>query len=188
MLASHSACLVTADPDFTGPKPTRPLLIESPLTPSGKFIESVKLDGSYPTLTFHALVLSEDAGREVEVLLALNYGGNKSSAGPADDYPDKRVLSSSTLAAGPRVVSLNWTPPDIKAPDDRKCNSITMYATHQLINEGELRECPASPDDVTSLSWFVALCGASASECSYDDCPGAAGEVLTYCENLELAP
>ncbi len=182
MTSSSSACLVTADPDFTGPERTAPLLIESPLKPTRSISEVVKEAGVWPTINFQASLVSEDVGENVQVILALNYGTTITPEGPADLYPDNKQLDASTMDAGPREVSLTWTP---SGDEKRACNSITMYATHALLNITNKRKCPKSPEDASYLSWFVVLCPNGLGSCNYDDCPGAKNEELTYCENVE---
>ncbi len=182
MVSSSAGCLVTADPEFTGPQPTRPLLIESALSPTRSISEHVKELGVWPPVKFTALLLSEDAGENVQVILALNYGTTSTPEGPADLYPDNKQLDASTLTAGPRVVTLSWTPEN---PVTRFCNSLTMYATHETLNTTNKRKCPKSEDDASYLSWFVVLCPDGLGSCNYDDCPGAKKEELKYCENYE---
>jgi hypothetical protein len=183
MVSSSVGCLVTADPEFTGLEQTRPLLIESGLSPTRSITEYVPEASVWPPINFTALLLSEDAGEDVQVILALNYGTTSTAEGPAEQYPDNEDLTASTLTAGPRAVTLSWTPDDKKIT--RSCNTLTMYATHATLNTTNKRKCPKSENDVSYLSWFVVLCSDGLGNCNYDDCPGAKKEELKYCENYE---
>ena len=60
-----------------------------------------------------------------------------------------------------------------------------MYATHATKGNAATgaRKCPKDSNDVSRLTWFVALCKDGLSSCDFSDCPESQDEELPqYCD------
>ncbi|MBI4701475.1 MAG: hypothetical protein HY744_10000 [Deltaproteobacteria bacterium] len=186
-----SSCLVTASPDFSPPKCTRPQILDHTAIPNpAKLVQFLPaVGGGYSRTYFSADVVSEDTScedpsRKDDVLVALliDLGQPNPGGKPYLHGFEGTPLPGASLADGPRRASVGWTPE--LSTTALGCHTATLVATHELTKVEEYFYCPKDPNDMSMLTWFVTLCSQTSEpgaptqwECEYDNCPTAGEQV-----------
>jgi len=182
-----SGCIVTDSLDLSVEQ-TPPSLTASDFTRTSELIEFHPVDNVYTQQDFRASVESEDNGVDLQTVLLFDYGieisANSQGQGPWLAAVPGSPVDATTLAAGPREISIPFTPNDLVHAVG--CHTVTMLVTHQFKQEQGAFYCPAQVDDVATLTWFVSLCENGTNECPTDNCPVKAGEG-SYC-TIEAPP
>lgn len=166
-------CIVLGDPQYREPERTPPRLRRvSPVEPA--FIE-LQDDDSQVSIAFRVTIESEDLGEPVRLVLLEDLG----RAG--DTRPYEQVLASNSVAPGSlregqRSGVITWE--EFLLPDT-ECRRVTLLATHEFDGREPRFNCPLDPNDVDTLTWFVARCRSRGDSCNFDDCLTSDEEGIT---------
>lgn len=177
----QSGCLLLDMPSFEPPQATRPLLLATNASPNPAELTRVEADGSQEFLVD---VLSEDAGREVRIVMLVDYGTPNVLEYPYLDFADEKTVPSGTLAEGPRrAPTLKWFPSNGPAQAGAPgCHTITLIASHDFDD----KRCPLDLEDSSQLTWIVEVC-AQGGVCPTTCNPAQAGCVPFVCPQPTVA-
>lgn len=179
-----SSCLLLGEPDTTPPTRTRPELRALGPAPTEVYI-SVATGNAHAPIDFTAEVRSEDAGDELETILLIDYGQSNALGTPwLDESPVSLNPSGpATLSDGWRFLKGVWLPQQINVGDP-ECHTVTMVVSHQFEETLERAYCPADPEDVARITWFVHLCQDPTGEtCPVTECAKGPDTDNPYCDS-----
>ncbi len=169
---TSTGCLVTATPDFTPPKPTRPFLIPSSVDPDARgviLIDTVEHPKSQTSIQLSADVVSEDQGAIVLGVLYIDYGHVVGDRPFAELIQIADVAPSTLTDEKARPIPATWNlAASTVLPG---CHTVTMLVTHDL---DRVSSCPHCRNDSSQITWQVFDCGGTSAAMCHPD--------LTTCE------
>jgi hypothetical protein len=203
LIGSQAGCLVTSEPTFTDPVPSKPIVVGTEPTPT----ELLRVSGPnnvFSNIPFTVEVTSEDgkgdSAEPLTAVLLIDYGiptnvGEDEQQPYVDGYKEIEVGLGSFSDAKPRTVTLSWLP-KLADPSVPECHSITMLVVRRHFNRPPFNYCPADNpatetrnegEEFGLVTWYVALCGSDILQCNLNACPKL-GDDTKYCPTpAELA-
>jgi len=154
-----SGCLVDDPPAYRAPQQTPPRIVGTRATPR---LDQILQATSRFVQPFRVPIVSEDAGEGLTAMLFVDLATDSGRLPYADGLT---TLPPSTLDAGERTLSLDWTPNS--APG---CHRLTLRVAHTSSWVGTVLTNQADLDEVY---WFAKLDATPDNANSLVDCPDA---------------
>ncbi|WP_437592458.1 hypothetical protein [Sorangium sp. So ce1000] len=168
LAVSATGCLVISPPEYEHPEQTAPVL--SAVFPP-QHIPVYIVENRDTFKDFGITVLSEDNGAPVQLAMYIDYGRRSRLGRPFRRVTTPFPISAGTIAGGQRSTTITWAPEWLELPTDgmtpeRECHTLTVMASHAL----NACDCPADPNDMSSLTWQLIHCDPNEPTCP-ESCP-----------------